>query len=137
MKKTFVLIPFLFLSLLTGACSQSESAPTTPTLEELARSVPDVGLEDPVNPVDESAALVTAPQVLLFNGIGISVSDWQQTEQIVKAMGLTYRLVNAAALNAMSLINLQKYKLILVPGGNSNTINSSRRKSRVTWSFES
>jgi len=128
MKKTSVLIPFLFLSILGSACSESEkseNSPTPPTLEELARSVPDVGLEDPVNPVDESAALTVAPQVLLFNGIGISVSDWQSTEQIIRSMGLSYRLVNTAALTAMSLTDMQKFKLILIPGGNSNTINSS------------
>jgi hypothetical protein len=62
--------------------------------------------------------------VLLFNGTGISTSDWQTTEKIIKSMGLSYKLANSAQLNAMSLDDISKFGLIVVPGGHGSQITS-------------
>jgi glutamine amidotransferase-like uncharacterized protein len=65
-----------------------------------------------------------ATDVLLFNGAGISTSDWQTTEQIIKGMGLTYQLANSSQLDAMSLDDMAKFGMIIVPGGHAGTITS-------------
>jgi len=98
--------------------------------DELA-PLPDVAQEDPANPgeaLDDSEATVvragTTKDVLLFNGKGISTSDWQTTEKIVNSMGLSYSLINSSEMNAMSLTSLRKYGMIIVPGGYRGTIMS-------------
>lgn len=82
----------------------------------------DTNIKDTINP----PAGKTDPQtdVLLFNGQGISTSDWQTTEKILKSMRLSYRLVNSGQLNSMSLAQLSTFGLILVPGGHGGTISS-------------
>jgi glutamine amidotransferase-like uncharacterized protein len=130
MKKNFILISILFLSLLGTGCSKSDSSNGTTTPETQANpaptsAIPDSSLTDPSNPIAQGTVLGTWPQILLFNGIGISTSDWQSLEQIIKSMGVTYQLVNSSALTAMSLTDMEQFKLILIPGGNSNTINSN------------
>lgn len=130
MQKKSLLILALFFSLLGTGCAKSDSenpasSEAVATPESSVKPIPDSAPVDPLNAVEDTATLTTFPQVLLFNGMGISVSDWQSTEQIIKSMGLTYRLVNSTALTAMSLTDMQKFKLIVVPGGNSNVINSN------------
>jgi len=132
MKKNLVLVPALIFSLLITSCSNPETSPDS-TSEESTRSLSDISTVDPVNPTNEGdpqdppqdQAEIITPQILLFNGIGTSVSDWRSLEAIIKSMGLTYRLVNSYGLNSMSLLQMKKYKLILIPGGNSNTINNA------------
>lgn len=93
--------------------------------EDELTPLPDVALEDPINSEnseDESqeAAVVragTTRDVLIFNGKGISTSDWQTTEKIVKGMGLSYSLINSSEMNAMTLTKLRSYGMIIVPGG--------------------
>jgi hypothetical protein len=130
MGKRFFSVALAFLSLSTFvACSQSDKSATdsAPTVSEERHSFADTSPSDPVNPdstpAQEGVALPV--QVLLFNGIGTSLSDWQSLERIIKSAGLTYRLVNSSTLNAMSLAEMKTFKLILIPGGNSNTINSA------------
>lgn len=109
--------------------------------------LPDASSIDPVNPpladspAPSTADPATPPEaepgrdeeqlarsyttaVLLFNGVGISTSDWQNTERIVKSMGLSYRLVNSSQLEAMSVNDIAKFGMILVPGGHGNRITS-------------
>ena len=118
MKRNFAVFVLLFLPLFGVSCSKSESTAskslTSPTL-------PDQNQEDPVNP---AVSQTSTAQVLLFNGMGISTTDWQSLEKIIQSMGLTYNLVNSATLNAMPLAQIETYKLILIPGGNSNVINN-------------
>jgi glutamine amidotransferase-like uncharacterized protein len=66
---------------------------------------------------------------MLFNGVGISTSDWQTTEKIVKSMGIPYRLVNSSQLNAMSLEEMESFGMILVPGGKAGTITGGLKAS--------
>jgi len=86
--------------------------------------LPDVSTTDPSNPsMPDSPPPVT--DVLLFNGTGVSTSDWQTTEQIVKSQGMSYRLVNSSQMNAMSLEELSGFGVIIVPGGSGGTITSN------------
>lgn len=78
----------------------------------------------PVDPNNIQVPLDSETDVLLFNGVGISTSDWQSTERIVKEMGLSYQLVNSSQLNAMTLEDLIKFGLIIVPGGSRGSIMS-------------
>lgn len=90
-------------------------------------SPPDTAIADPTNeptvkpyPPTES----TAGKVLLFNGQGISTSDWQSFQSILKDMKLETQTVNSAQLEAMSVEDLKQYSLIIVPGGKASTISS-------------
>lgn len=96
---------------------------------------PDTANTDPVNPPVSSPVESPAPapgpgepprayttDVLLFNGVGISTSDWQTTEKIVNGMGLSYRLVNSAQMEELSVDELAQFGMILVPGGVGSTI---------------
>ena len=126
-----ILLPVLLSAALTiASCSRSDSD-LAPIAENYPyNSAPDVSAADPENPSSDSDQNqeVIITQILLFNGIGTSVSDWKNLEQIIASMGLTYRLVNSSGLNAMSLSTLKTYGMILIPGGNSNTINSGLYK---------
>lgn len=83
--------------------------------------LPDVSQTDPSNPgAGGRSGYVT--DVLLFNGTGVSTSDWQSTEQIIQDHGWSYQLVNSAQLNAMSLDEIGSFGAIVVPGGSGGSI---------------
>jgi glutamine amidotransferase-like uncharacterized protein len=129
-KNTIVLGLLLSLSLLLGGCGKSDSSQSADAGSSNS-TYPDVAEADPVNPQvqdSQDQGVVIQPQVLLFNGIGISTSDWQSVEQILKGLGMTYQLVNSSALTNMTLTKLASFKLMIVPGGNSNTINNNLSK---------
>jgi hypothetical protein len=99
-------------------------------IENPAALLPDTSGVDPANPTvppvevpNDRTGYVTA--VLLFNGTGVSTSDWQNTERIVQAKGLSYQLANSAQMNAMSLETLKTFGVIIVPGGSGGTITSN------------
>ena len=102
-----------------------------PTPDFASSTLPDTSAADPSNPpVDKAPAPAPEPpsyttDVLLFNGTGVSTSDWQSTEQILKSQGLSYRLVNSAQLNAMSLDQIASFGVIVVPGGSGGTMQST------------
>src|SRR3989338_8317087 len=136
MKKKNLILKRLLLSfaltITFAACTPSTDSDISSTPDgETVKSLPDVIQEDPKNPNDESTQEQNAGsvQILLFNGIGTSLSDWKNLEVIIKSMGLTYQLVNSSVLNNMSLSTLKTYGMILIPGGNSNTINNALTKS--------
>ncbi len=107
--------------------------------------VPDSSVVDPANPsetgkpgestiVESGAPESDHPEpslrsyrtaVLIFNGVGVSTSDWQSTESIVQEMGLSYRLVNSSQMNTMTQEELNQYGVIVVPGGLGSTITSN------------
>lgn len=89
--------------------------------------LPDTATSDPTNnpttkpyPPSES----TAGKILLFNGQGISTSDWQSFQNILEDMNLETQAVNSAQLELMSADDLKKFSLIIVPGGKASTISS-------------
>jgi glutamine amidotransferase-like uncharacterized protein len=63
----------------------------------------------------------TAP-VLIFNGTGTISNAVSAIENVVHAAGLAYKTINSSQLNSTSQATLAKYRLFIVPGGNSITI---------------
>lgn len=80
---------------------------------------PDTSPIDPENPPITRAF---ATDALIFNGSGVSTSDWQNTEKIVKDEGLSYQLANSSQMNAMTLEKIASFGVIIVPGGSGGTI---------------
>lgn len=63
----------------------------------------------------------TAP-VLIFNGTGTISNAVSAIENVVHAAGFAYKTINSSQLNSTSQATLAKYRLFIVPGGNSITI---------------
>ncbi|MCO5947186.1 BPL-N domain-containing protein [Mucilaginibacter flavidus] len=57
-------------------------------------------------------------QILLFNGTGTSPNDVSAIEAILKNNHLYYTIVNSSELNNMSELQMRKYRLLIIPGGN-------------------
>ncbi|MBI3557293.1 MAG: hypothetical protein HY074_13600 [Deltaproteobacteria bacterium] len=62
---------------------------------------------------------------LIFNGKGTSASDANSLVKIIESKGLSYKVVNSDALNAMSVDDLAKYGVIVWPGGHANQMTDS------------
>jgi hypothetical protein len=109
----------LFLTLALGllACNGPDSVVSG--FQE-GPNLPDTSRTDPSNPSGPSPTYAT--DILLFNGTGVSTSDWQNTQQIIQSQGYSYKLVNSAQMNAMSLDEIANFGLIVVPGGSGGTI---------------
>lgn len=60
--------------------------------------------------------------ILLFNGEGTSQNDVGALESLLYEYRLAYSTVNSAELNDMSEARLRAYRLLIVPGGNFETI---------------
>jgi glutamine amidotransferase-like uncharacterized protein len=126
MNLTRTALTCLVILLIGNNCART----SMPAVEVSAHPLPDSSLMDPVNPDSSSAPGKNTSQtpskipnlVLLFNGAGISTTDWQSTESILKSMGVPYQLINSSVLNMMSLDELKNFSLILIPGGDSNVI---------------
>jgi len=118
--KGFKLLSVLSMALaaasLTAACNSGDNG------------LPDSSSSDPSNPelqnllASGNGSRNYSTQVMLFNGTGISTSDWQTTEIIIKGAKLTYQLVNSAQLNAMTLDQMTSFGLMIFPGGYGNQI---------------
>lgn len=61
-------------------------------------------------------------QILLFNGTGTTSSDVSAVESLLSALKLTYETANTSQIEGKSQSQLEAYKLLIVPGGNSITI---------------
>jgi glutamine amidotransferase-like uncharacterized protein len=64
-----------------------------------------------------SVPLNKGARILLFNGKGISPNDVAAIESILYNNQLTYSTVNSVQLNKMSEVEMRKYRLLIVPGG--------------------
>ena len=111
MNKGFTLLPLLVLTF--AACFGPASSTPVP---------PDSSLTDPKNSGGNPTAQT---DVMIYNGTGVSTSDWQATETIVQGQGWSYQLVNSTELNAMSLDQIASFGVIVVPGGSGGTIASN------------
>lgn len=60
--------------------------------------------------------------ILLFIGTGTSSTDVTAVESLLKTMKLGYATATTSQLDDMSQTELEAYKLLIVPGGNSITI---------------
>lgn len=136
MKIQKMLIPLLAVAALLGSagCAGGGGGGSVPAA---TTAPPDTAKVDPSNP---AIGTVPAPiadrsystDVLIFNGAGVSTSDWQSTENIVKSMKLSYKLANSAQLDAMSLDQMASFGLLIVPGGHSpQIINGLKPATRV------
>jgi glutamine amidotransferase-like uncharacterized protein len=56
--------------------------------------------------------------ILLFNGTGTSANDVAAVETILREHELEFESADTPQLNAMTAAQLQKYRLLIVPGGN-------------------
>ena len=108
-----------FLLVFSGCQGSNDQNGQIGSVPESQSQLPDVGTTNPGNPTPSPAT-----EVLLFNGSGVSTSDWQTTEEIVKSQSLSYRLVNSAQLNAMTLDEMASFGVMVVPGGSGGTITS-------------
>lgn len=111
MNRWLPLLPLLMLTF--AACLGPSSGTPVP---------PDSSTIDPKNSSGNPSAQT---DVLIYNGIGVSTSDWQATENIVQGQGWSYQLVNSTELNAMSLDQIASFGVIVVPGGSGGTIASN------------
>ncbi len=66
-----------------------------------------------------------AAPILLFVGSGTSAGDVAAVERILGGERLRYSTVNSRQLNGMSEAQIRGYQLLLVPGGNFETIGNS------------
>ena len=124
------LVSLLVLMSLLIACDgnlPSDPASGAPLLPDVTRTDPANPKPADPGPVDPGPTIPPGytKAVLLFNGTGVSTSDWQSTEAILKSEGLSYDLANSAQLNAMSLAQLTTYGMIIIPGGSGGTITSN------------
>lgn len=79
------------------------------------------------------ADVVTSTRpVILFNGTGTSSSDVSAVEAILNDLGLAYATANSSQMNAMTQAQLNSYKLLIVPGGNSITIGQYLTRTATT-----
>jgi glutamine amidotransferase-like uncharacterized protein len=138
MKKPILFVSILIsmtLIMLLMACSPASSdSPSDNTTPLPDTSVTDPSNSNPNQQSPPSSEVPTTPanpttpmaevDVLLFNGQGISTSDWQNTEKLVQSLDLTYQLVNSAQMNAMSLDGLSKFGVLIFPGGTRGGIMS-------------
>jgi glutamine amidotransferase-like uncharacterized protein len=70
--------------------------------------------------VDEGRA-----PILLFDGTGTSVGDVAALEKIMRSEDLDYSTADSDRMNEMSEAQLRRHRLLIVPGGNFETIGNS------------
>jgi hypothetical protein len=63
--------------------------------------------------------------VLFFNGSGASPNDVAAVESVLEEGHFEYSTVDSSELNAMSTSQVKAYRLLIVPGGNFETIGKS------------
>lgn len=127
------------LTALGSACGSkkvSDASSSKGPSSDNKTSLPDTGMLDPQNPEnpqnpqnpgENSQAQIVGghsyiTDVLLFNGVGISTSDWQTTETILKSAKMSYQLVNSKQLDAMTLDQMTNFGVMIFPGGNGYSI---------------
>jgi glutamine amidotransferase-like uncharacterized protein len=70
--------------------------------------------------------------ILLFAGTGTIANDVSAVEAMLTSMKLGYATVTTSQLDAMSQTQLEAYKLLIVPGGNSITIGDNLSTTATT-----
>lgn len=120
--KSPTLFNLVLCGLFASACNHADPN-VLGHVDDPSMQPPDTSQSDPKNPPLPDRTY--EKDVLLFNGTGVSTSDWQSTERILISEGLSYELVNSSQLNAMSLDEIANFGVIVVPGGSGGTITSS------------
>jgi glutamine amidotransferase-like uncharacterized protein len=88
--------------------------------------------QQPKTPQTVADVVMSTRPVILFNGTGTSSSDVSAVETILNDLGLAYATANSAQLNAMTQAQLNSYRLLIVPGGNSITIGQYLSRTATT-----
>ncbi len=88
--------------------------------------------QQPQKPQSVADVVLSTRPVILFNGTGTSSTDVAAVGTILSGLGLAYATANSAQLNAMTQAQLNSYKLLIVPGGNSVTIGKYLTKTATT-----
>jgi hypothetical protein len=86
----------------------------------------------PSQPVSVTQSTSSSKQVLLFNGTGTTANDVAAVETILNDLKLGYNTANSSQLDAISVSQLESYKLLIVPGGNSITIGDNLSSGATT-----
>jgi glutamine amidotransferase-like uncharacterized protein len=73
-----------------------------------------------------------AASILLFNGKGTSAGDVAAVEQVLRHAHFDYTTANSRQLGAMTTPELQRYRLLIVPGGNFEQIGKSLTPAAVS-----
>src|ERR1700730_8957925 len=102
-------------------------SPGSPTGNPSKQVAPTVDQVPPSSSGSGSTNTVTTPPVLVFNGTGTD-SSVASVESILGTLKLSYATANTSQLNAMTETKLKAYKLLIVPGGNSDTIANNLSK---------
>ena len=88
--------------------------------------------QQPKTPQSVADVVMSTRPVILFNGTGTTSGDVSAVETILNDLGLAYATANSAQLNAMTQAQLNSYKLLIVPGGNSITIGQYLTRTATT-----
>lgn len=118
----------LFGALLGSACNAPTSTGPFTTGVETSQNgeIPAPSAQSDVTPPPaEKPARVYATGALVFNGSGTAGDDTASVVALLKAKGLTYRVVTSAQLNAMTLEEIADHGVIVWPGGKAKTMSDS------------
>jgi len=88
--------------------------------------------QQPQTPQAVSDVVLSTRPVILFNGTGTIANDVSAVETILHDLGIAYATANSTQLNAMTQAQLNSYKLLIVPGGNSITIGKYLKATTTT-----
>ena len=131
-----------FLAAFGVACNEAEYLPTV-EIKPAGPSLPSTANPDPfvqelrksrprpapsTTPIPTPLPTITTPptptanKALIFNGTGTSQSDTDSLKNILSSHGLAYRVVSSAELELMGIDELEQYRLIVWPGGDSNVM---------------
>jgi glutamine amidotransferase-like uncharacterized protein len=97
-SRPLILVAFVLLTVATSACKSRRGAPLTSSAD-----VP----------------------ILLFNGSGASPDDVAAVETVLEDNHLEYSTLDSSELSAVSASGLKAHRLLIVPGGNFETIGAS------------
>ena len=120
-----IVVTSLFVAPTIFTACGSPGSPTGNPSKQVAPTVDQVPA--PSSSGSGSTNTGTTPPVLLFNGTGTD-SSVASVESILGTLKLSYATANTSQLNAMTETKLKAYKLLIVPGGNSDTIANNLSK---------
>lgn len=76
-----------------------------------------------------AASASSTAKILLFNGTGTTATDVAAVEDLLTSLKLAYKTANSSQMDGLTQAQLETYKLLIVPGGNSITIGHNLSKS--------
>src|SRR6187397_1767655 len=71
------------------------------------------------------------PDILLFNGNGISRNGVAALQALLEASGFRYDTIDSPHLDALPDTRLREYRLLIVPGGNFEVLGQGLKRETV------